>query len=62
MLSEKNNHLFDRRIRFQNIGHKYFIDDDDTDIVSSTSFIHNFFSDFDTDTVIKNIIKHILNN
>ena len=57
MLSEKNKHSFDIRIKFREKGHKYWIDNDDTDIVSCTSYIHSFFEDFDTYGIIKNILK-----
>ena len=56
-LSDKNKHVFDDRITFRDEGHKYWVDGDDKDLVSSTTFIHSFFSDFDSDTIIKNILK-----
>ena len=58
ILSEKNKHIFDERVRFQDLGHKYWIDGDDKDIISSTGFIHKFFNDFDTEKVINNILKN----
>lgn len=57
MLSEKNKHILDSRIKFQDEGHKYWIDDDSTNIISSTTFIHTFFNHFDYDKVIKGIIN-----
>jgi len=57
MLSEKNKHPFDQRIKFKADGHKYWIDNDDTNLVSVTTFIHKFFSTFDTHTTITNILK-----
>ena len=57
LLKEKNKHTLDERIKFQDKGHKYYIDGDSKDIVSSTSFIHQFFDDFDTDKIIQNILK-----
>jgi len=57
MLSKINKHPLDTRIKFKDKGHKYWIDNNDTDIVSTTSFIHNFFNDFDDDSVAKNIVN-----
>lgn len=57
LLSEKNKHIFDERIKFQEEGHKYWIDNDSKDLVSATTFIHSFFSDFEADKVIKDILK-----
>ena len=57
MLSEINKHSSDARIKFRDQGHKYWIDGNDTDIISSTSFIHTFFNDFDDDLIINNIIN-----
>lgn len=57
LLSEKNKHEFDERIKFQEEGHKYWIDNNDKDLVSSTTFIHKFFDHFDSDKVIKDILK-----
>lgn len=57
LLSETNAHPFDQRIRFQEEGHIYWIDNDCTDLVSSTSFIHQFFSDFDSDKIISRIVN-----
>jgi hypothetical protein len=57
LLSEINKHEFDSRIRFRDQGHKYWIDNDDTDLISSTTFIHNFFEHFDENEGIKKIIN-----
>ena len=57
MLEEINKHPFDRRIKFRDQGHKYWIDGDDTDIISATSYIHQFFQEFNEDKVIKNILN-----
>ena len=57
LLSEINSHLFDSRIKFREKDHKYWIDDEDKDLISCTTFIHTFFSDFDTDKVINNILN-----
>jgi len=56
-LAELNKHIRDKRIKFMDKGHKYWIDDDDNDLVSCTTYIKKFFNEFDTDTVIDNIIK-----
>uniref|UniRef100_A0A6C0DZX2 AAA+ ATPase domain-containing protein n=1 Tax=viral metagenome TaxID=1070528 RepID=A0A6C0DZX2_9ZZZZ len=56
-LSIKNKHQLDDRIKFQDIGHKYWIDGNDNDLISCTTFIKKFFKEFDFDSIIKNIIK-----
>ena len=53
----KNKHELDSRIKFQEKGHKYWIDDDDTDVVSATTYIKSFFNEFDTDKVVNGILK-----
>ncbi len=57
LLSEINKHPFDSRIKFKEEGHIYWIDDDNTDLISATTFIHKFFNDFETDKIINNIIN-----
>lgn len=57
MLSLKNKHELDDRIRFREKGHKYWIDGDDTDVVSATTYIKSFFSEFDTDKEVSRILK-----
>ena len=57
LLSEKNKHPFDERIKFQDEGHRYWIDGNDKDLISSTTYIHTFFNHFDADKVIKGILK-----
>lgn len=57
MLSEINKHILDSRIKFRDKGHKYWIDNNSTDIISTTTFIHTFFTDFDTDSIINNIVN-----
>jgi len=52
-----NQHINDKRIKFEDEGHKYWIDGDDTDITSSTTFIHQFFKHFNSDRIIQNIIS-----
>lgn len=56
-LCTKNKHELDDRIRFQEKGHKYWIDNDSTDVVSVTTYIKSFFEEFDTDRVISGILK-----
>ena len=56
-LSTKNKHPFDSRIKFQEEGHKYWIDGDSTGLISVTTFIHTFFDKFDADKIIKYIIN-----
>lgn len=57
LLSYKNSHKNDSRIKFQEEGHIYWIDDDSTNLISCTTYIHKFFEDFNTDKIIKNIIS-----
>jgi len=56
-LSEINKHNNDSRVRFRDEGHKYWVDNDDTDLVSSTTFIHKFFEHFDIEEGIKKILN-----
>ena len=58
LLSEINRHPSDSRIRFREEGHKYWIDDDDTNLISSTGFIQQFFPKFESDKVITAIINN----
>ena len=58
LLSEINRHPSDSRIRFREEGHKYWIDDDDTNLISSTGFIQQFFPKFESDKVINGIINN----
>jgi len=58
LLSEINRHPSDLRIRFREEGHKYWIDDDDTNLISSTGFIQQFFPKFESDKVINAIINN----
>ena len=57
LLSFKNKHTNDSRIKFIEEGHKYFIDNDDTNIVSCTTYIHGFFEEFKSGEIIQNICK-----
>ena len=57
ILSTLNEHLYDSRIKFREAGHKYWIDRDDKDLISCTTYIHSFFEHFDSDKIIKNILS-----
>ena len=58
MLSEKNSHPLDSRIKFKEEGHIYWIDDDLEDIISATTFIKTFEKEFDSDASIENILNN----
>jgi len=63
ILSIKNKHAFDSNIKFQKEGHKYWINDDCTDLISSTTYIAKFFGKFDEDAIINKILnKHEYEN
>lgn len=51
-LAETNAHPRDSRIRFEDEGHKYFVDGSRGGYVSTTSLIHTLFPKFDADNVI----------
>jgi ATP-dependent exoDNAse (exonuclease V) beta subunit len=57
LLSEINSHISDSRIKFRQADHKYWIDGDDKDLISCTTYIHTFFEEFESDKIIKNILK-----
>ena len=57
LLEEKNRHAFDSRIKFQEEGHIYWIDDDSIDLISSTTLIHKYAHAFDADRIISYILK-----
>lgn len=57
LLSIKNKHPSDERVKFREKGHIYWIDGSNKDLISCTTFIHGFFEDFNTDQTIKNILK-----
>jgi ATP-dependent DNA helicase PIF1 len=57
LLSEKNKHSLDKKIKFEKVGHKYWIDDDNTNVISVTTYIKKFFDEFDTHKAIQNIFK-----
>lgn len=57
-LKELNYNVNDGRVRFQKEGHKYWIDNDGTDLTSVTSFIGTFFDKFDDNKAINSIITN----
>lgn len=57
ILSEKNKHPFDIKIKFEKVGHKYWINDEINNVISVTTYIKQFFDQFDTDKAIQNIFK-----
>ena len=57
LLEVKNAHLWDKNITFREIDHKYWIGGDCSDLISSTTYIHKFFSEFDADMIISRILK-----
>jgi hypothetical protein len=57
LLSFINQHPNDKNITFVEDGHIYFIHGKSTGIVSCTSFIHSFFSKFDSKKIILQICK-----
>lgn len=56
-LDKTNQHPRDQRIVFVDPGHKYFIDGDGENIISSTAAIHKYFEPFDAYRIAKNIVK-----
>lgn len=58
-LEKLNAHQRDQHIRFEEEGHKYFIDEDDN-YISGTTFIHKLFPVFDAQKVAEKIkIKNL---
>ena len=55
-LEKENSHPRDKHIRFEEEGHRYFIDEDDN-YLSGTSLIHKLFPAFNADEVIDRIKK-----
>jgi len=56
-LQVKNKHTRDKRIRFVEPTHTYFIDGDSRNVISSTTIIHKYFGKFDADGIAGNIVK-----
>jgi hypothetical protein len=57
LLENVNPHPLDPRITFREHDHKYWIDGDCDNLVSSTGFIHQFFAEFDSDRTIGYIVR-----
>lgn len=57
MLLIKNKHALDARIKFQEEGHIYWIDNDTTDLISSTTYIKKFTHEFNADKVIEKMVR-----
>jgi ATP-dependent DNA helicase PIF1 len=63
MLAKKNSHPFDTRIKFQQEGHVYWINNDPTNLISATTLIKRFHDEFDADSVVEKIMnKYDYNN
>ena len=58
LLKEINNHVNDERVSFESVGHKYWIDNDGTDLTSVTTFIGSFFDKFDNSKAINSILSN----
>lgn len=56
MLAEQNHDDRDDRIQFFEEGHVYIVDGADRDYISTTTIIHQFFPEFDADSVIKKMM------
>lgn len=57
LLHNKNPHILDKRIKFKEEGHVYWIDGDSENTMSSTTLIHKFFSEFNSSFAIKRILS-----
>lgn len=53
MLSKKNKHERDDRIRFEESTHTYYVDGSSDGIISTTTLIHNYFPKFDSNKVLR---------
>ena len=56
LLEKKNAHPFDEYIWFQEEGHIYAINGDRNNLKSSTGYIHGFFNEFDSKSIIGRIV------
>jgi hypothetical protein len=56
-LKDAHAHPRDNRIRFDELPHKYYIDGCTDGYTSCTTFIHTFFSHFDADSIIRNMVR-----
>ena len=57
LLERKNAHIHDPYITFRERDHAYWIKGDALYIVSSTTFIHQFFSEFDAERIVGYILR-----
>ena len=57
LLSYKNASNFDKHIRFEEEGHRYWIKGIEKDIISSTTLIHLYFPHFESEKIIKRIVR-----
>ena len=55
LLCNKNPHDLDKRIKFREDGHVYWIDDDSDNTMSSTTLIKKFFSSFDRNLATRRV-------
>lgn len=53
----ENKHSLDTRIRFEEEGHKYYIDGSSEGVVSVTTFLKDFFEPFDSEKAIEAILN-----
>ena len=60
MLSVKNKHPLDYKIKFQDEGHKYYINGDNNNVISVSEFYKKFFPDFNSKS--NEIINAIINS
>ena len=56
LLENKNPHKFDAQIKFREHDHVYWLDGDSSNLVSSTTYIHQFFEEFNADAIIARIM------
>lgn len=52
ILWKRHEHPRDKRLRFHEPTHTYYIDGDSTNVISCTGFLHQFFGHFDADATI----------
>lgn len=58
LLAVKNKHPFDDHVVFDEEPHDYYIDGSKENIISATTFIHQFFHHFDPDKAINMIFRN----
>jgi hypothetical protein len=57
LLALKNRHPKDDHITFEEVGHKYWINGNNDGLISTTTLIHKFFSEFDKHMIIRMIMR-----